>query len=114
MDEALRAFDTEWKTGSRTRAREMAEAYVAAHPELVDKFGDLTIPELVALVDLARKEQVEAERIAIDIWLLVEFEPQRIGGLVDVGGGRTVSIKDVEALAGITPAEGVRRQKQEN
>lgn len=88
MDAEMLAVDTEWKTGDRAVARAMAMAYSGAHPEMRAKYGGLDIPQLVALVDQARERGDEDERISLDVWLLAEFQPQVIGGSIDISGTR--------------------------
>lgn len=90
MDSELEAYDTAWKTtdpASRNAVcQDLADAYVAAHPELQAKYGSLTIPELVALVDIARDAGNEEQRIRLDIWINAAFEFQTIGGVLDNSG----------------------------
>lgn len=87
MDEALIAFDREWKTGDRAVAKTMAKQYVQLNAStLIPRFGAFDIPALVNLVGHYRSQGDEANRILVDMWLLSEFEPQHIGGTIRVGG----------------------------
>lgn len=98
MDPELEEFHKTWveegiaiKSGAqdhtpgekRPRSHELAKAYVAAHPDdetlaFCKQFN--TIPSLVHMVDLARESGDEAARIKVDMWLLVNHDPQFIGG----------------------------------
>ena len=103
MDSDLVAFNNEWATGDRDVARTMASAYVDAHPELADRFGEFSIPALVAMVDSYRESGNEEQRTLIDIWLLHAFYPQVIVGAIDLSGeAQHVGIET-------TPVEGLRR-----
>ncbi len=90
MDAELEAYDQAWKTSTERNAvcQAMADQYVAAHPELAAKYGSLTIPQLVTLVDSARAAGDEEERIRLDIWINAAFEYQQIGGVIDTSGTR--------------------------
>lgn len=92
MNEELTAFKETWEasdaTKDRTEARSLADAYVAAHPDLEARYGGFGIPDLVALIDAARARGDEERRVEIDLWLLHAFEPQRIGGRRDTSGTR--------------------------
>jgi len=83
VSEELAAFEAAWiasnETKDRTEARALADAYVAAHPDLEARYGGFAIPDLVALLDAARARGDEERRVEIDLWLLHAFEPQHIG-----------------------------------
>lgn len=90
MDAALQAYDDAWKNTPRNErnalCQRLADEYVVAHPELRERYGALTIPELVALIDLARESGNEERRIEIDIWINARFEYQQIGGAFSTDG----------------------------
>jgi len=90
MDPELQAYDEAWRnTDKATRnavCQGLADAYVQSHPELKASYGGRTIPELVALLEIAREEGDEERRIQIDIWINAAFEYQTIGGEVDTSG----------------------------
>lgn len=107
MDAELEAYDHAWKTLPKDErnavCQQMADDYVAAHPELVAKYGHLTIPQLVSMVSLAREAGDEASRIEIDIWINAAFEYQSIGGQMDMSGRRRLEVPAINA-------DGDRRQ----
>ena len=89
----IEAFDKEWRHGDRNKAKGMAVAYVNAHrEELARALGRLSLVELVHLVSDLRSQGKDRARVIVDMWLLNEFEPQKIGGSVNVpqrrGNGR--------------------------
>lgn len=106
MDAALTAYDNAWRENAGGNRNEtcqaLADAYVLAHPELERAYGALTIPELVALVDLARAAGNEEKRILLDIWIMAGFEFQRIGGIGSYN-------PDEVPEAAIVP-DGIRRE----
>lgn len=80
MNTDFQAFNSEWNIGDKAVAKQMALDYVAAHENEFLAYKDMTIPELVGLIDAYRAAGNEELRIKIDIWLLHAFEPQQIGG----------------------------------
>lgn len=72
---------------TRDTARAIADEYIAAHPEMADRFGGLDLKQLVDEVSFYRSVGREKDRILADMWLLSNYEPQRIGG------GGTVEVK---------------------
>lgn len=90
VPEALAAYDLAWRTSSiearNAICQQLADDYVLAHPELRDLYGSLTLPELVEQVSFARAAGDEARRIELDIWIMREFEFQKISGAIAVGG----------------------------
>ena len=87
MNAELEAYDRAWnetpKDARNAVCQALADEYVAAHPELAAKYGALSIPELVSLVDLARQMSDVEKRIELDVWIMAAFEFQRIGGYMD-------------------------------
>lgn len=79
-DDLLRAFDAEWRTGDRAVAKQLAIAYVAAHPELRERFRNSDIGEIVSYIDTMRRTNDELSRIEADVYLLALHEPQAITG----------------------------------
>jgi hypothetical protein len=61
-------------------ARELADAYVEAHPELFVSLREMTLEQCVAAVDVFRGAGMETELWNTEAWLLHRFEPQNIGG----------------------------------
>lgn len=90
MDAELQAYDEAWRNTPREARNQvcqaMADDYVAAHPELQLRYIGLTIPECVALLDVAREAGDEAKRIELDIWINAAFEYQQIGGSIATDG----------------------------
>lgn len=78
-------FDYEWRLGHRDKAREIARAYVNARRyELAPILQRYTLEELVREVSALRNAGRHADRIVVDMWLLSEYEPQAIVGVIDV------------------------------
>lgn len=90
MDADLKAYDEAWnntpKEERNALCERLADEYVAKHPELAQKYGALTIPDLVALVDRARENGDDARRIELDIWINHRYEYQNIGGIDGIYG----------------------------
>ena len=90
MDAELQAYDDAWKNTPKDErnalCQRLADEYVTAHPDLQARYGALTIPECVALIDLAREAGNEERRIEIDIWINARFEYQQIGGAFSTDG----------------------------
>ena len=88
MDAELAAYDAMWETTPKaTRnaiAQGMADAYVAAHPELEADLGGFTVPELVGMTSAARKAGNDEQRILLDIYLMAAFENRHLSGAFDV------------------------------
>lgn len=81
MDAKVEEFDREWKTGDRGKAKTLAKAYVAANrAHLLQHLEGLDIPALVAMVTAYRQAGRHEDAKVVDMWLLSEFEPQRITG----------------------------------
>lgn len=87
MKKALEAFELEWRTGDREKAKQMAIDVVNANRAAFEKeFAGLDIPQLVTLLDIARLRGDAFQRNKIDAWLLTEFKPQKIGGTANING----------------------------
>lgn len=90
MDLDLHAYDDTWRITPKSLRNDvcqaLADAYVAAHPELRTRYGGRTVPELVALLEVARESGDEERRIEIDIWINAAFEYQQIGGSISTDG----------------------------
>ena len=90
MDPELLAYDVAWRTTDKATRNDvcqnLADAYVAAHPDLQMRYGGLTIPECVALLEVARDEGDEERRIELDVWINAAFEYQTIGGSISTDG----------------------------
>ena len=68
----LERFDLEWRKGSRTRARDLAIEYIKPrYAQLAPLLAGRGVPELVSLVDQYREVGNEADRIVVDMWLIV-------------------------------------------
>lgn len=85
MDKELEAIrDAEDKTTGdgrdHAKAVELADAYVAAHPEKFAGLDHFDIPLLVQLVSRKRDAGDEQGRWEVEAWLLHKYEPQNIGG----------------------------------
>lgn len=92
----LEAFVEEWARGDRSKAREMARAYVNAHREgLAPVLERLSLVDIVKLID-GYREYGQWDNVAVaEMWLLVNYEPQKINGAVSIGGGQAL----IEAVA---------------
>lgn len=58
----------------------LADAYVAAHPELFTQLADMSIEDCVGAVGVFRAAGMEEDQWRVETWLLSRFEPQNIGG----------------------------------
>ena len=63
------------------KARQLADAYVEAHPDEFEKYHGMDITELVAAVDVYRQAGMLHDMWHVDTWMLHEFEPQQIGAV---------------------------------
>lgn len=83
MNPELQAFKDEWEAGNRWNAVQKAHAYVELHRgEIAPHLERYTREELVDLVSAYRNAGREEDRIVADMWLLTEYDPQRISGIV--------------------------------
>lgn len=93
------AWDKNTGNGRDENARAMADAYVAAHPELFATLANMTLEECVQSLSAFRQaamnpaEMLALKQLGIDpeesqwnveAWLLHRFEPQNIGGPAQV------------------------------
>ncbi|AVO21432.1 hypothetical protein PBI_NILO_34 [Mycobacterium phage Nilo] len=62
------------------QARDLADAFVAAHPELYPGWEDKTVHEAVSAVEILRAAGLEEEAWRAEAWILHRWEPQNIGG----------------------------------
>jgi len=79
----LEQFEKAWAT-DRRKAKEIAINYFASYPVVADGLRPYTLEELVQMVSRYRTEGREDKRIVTDMWLLARFEPQKIGGRLQV------------------------------
>lgn len=85
MNKELEAIKKAWdkNTGNgreEEKTRELADAYVEAHPEQFESMKDMTLEECVQAVSVFRAAGMEEEQWKVEVWLLHHFEPQNIGG----------------------------------
>lgn len=85
MDADLEAVKNAWdkSTGDgrdEARTRELADAYVEAHPDEFASLRELSLEDCVKAVDVFREAGMDTEVARIDVWLWHHFEPQNIGG----------------------------------
>ena len=82
---SLGSWWKEWQEGDRIVARQLAETYVDEHREILEpRFGHMTQEECVALVGVYKKENNPEQILTVKIWVMSEFEPQKIGGKADI------------------------------
>lgn len=82
----LTRFDWEWKHGDRALARELAKEYIFAHREqLAPHLENLTLEDMVKMIDMYREYGREDDRIIVDMWLLTYYDPQKISGAITIG-----------------------------
>lgn len=90
MDPDLQAYDDAWRNTDKSFRNDvcqrLADAYVVAHPELQVRYGGLTIPECVALLEVAREDRNEERRLELDVWINAAFQYQLIGGSISTDG----------------------------
>lgn len=87
MKKAMEAWELEWRTGDKVKAKQMAIDAVNANRAAFEKeFAGLNIPQLVTLLDIARMRGDAFQRNKIDAWLFAEFKPQKIGGTAHING----------------------------
>jgi hypothetical protein len=63
-----------------TSVYELADKYVAAHPEDFKGFDALGMEVIVTALEKARETGDEASEWKFQTWLFHQFEPQNIGG----------------------------------
>lgn len=85
MNAELEAVRESWdkNTGDgrdEAGTRALADAYVAAHPELFTELADMTVEQCAESVSLFRAAGLEESQWRVEVWLLHRFEPQQIGG----------------------------------
>ena len=85
MKQAIADFAKEWREGDRGLAKDMARAYVADNPQQFDVLKEYSRDELVVLLGDYRDAGRDEEQIVVDMWLLSEFEPQKITGAITIG-----------------------------
>ena len=82
-------YEHEWWSGSRERARDIAEELVARYPDAFDVLRPLTQEQVVPLLDACRGERPWSDGVRrkfpereplINVWLLATFPPQNIFG----------------------------------
>jgi hypothetical protein len=61
---------------------ELADAYVAAHPEVFVDMQDFTIDDAVRAVEVFRAAGMDKNEWEAEIWVQHKFGPQVIGGAV--------------------------------
>lgn len=59
---------------------ELADAYVAAHPDDFAGFASLPLEALVKTIDTYRSDGRDDDAMKVQVWLWHHFEPQNIGG----------------------------------
>lgn len=85
-DPDLDEFNEKWANrATRSEAKEIAQRYIQKDLELQSLCVPLSLEELVTLVDIARARGDDEQRIKLDMWLLANFEPQRIVGSMRTG-----------------------------
>ena len=104
MDGSILAFVDEWKSGDRTKARELAREYVDKHSaRLAPLLEPLHRDDIVKLIDAYREHERHVDVAVAEMWLLTKYDPQKISGVLGVGGGPAV--RAVEELLHLTPTE---------
>lgn len=80
--EAIKAVVDPGEGQDLDKARELSDAYVAAHPEEFADFEDMTIEAVVQAVDVFRAAQMPDAQYRAEAWHLHKWLPQNIGGEV--------------------------------
>lgn len=86
-DPELNAIKLAWdkNTGSgreEEQTRELARAYVTAHPERFHDVAPMTLEEAVQAVETFRTAGFENQQWLVETWLLAKVPPQEIGGSI--------------------------------
>ena len=90
--------------GDRSKARELARAYVDIHEaRLAPILEPLDRDGLVLLVDAYRGQGRHMDVAVVEMWLLTKYDPQKITGVLGVGG--KAAVRAVEELLDLTPSE---------
>lgn len=64
-------------------ARELSDAYIAAHPEQFGDFAGMDAAAVAQAVDTFRSAGMDDAVTRAEMWVRSAFEPQQIGGQVD-------------------------------
>lgn len=84
LDAIRDAWDKDTGKGrDAAKARELADAYVAAHPDQFTELATMSLEQCVQAVDVFRAAGMADSQWRAEAWLLHHFEPQTIGGPVD-------------------------------
>jgi hypothetical protein len=95
VEPELVQFDHEWKHGDRGVARGLARAYIGRRrSELAPALEPYSLEDLVQLIDAYRAAGREDDRIIADMWLLTNYDPQRITGTIN----KTLDVNELWAL----------------
>lgn len=62
------------------KARELADQYVADHPDQFEQMADLTLKQCVQAVATFRNANMVDDQWRAEAWILHRFEKQHIGG----------------------------------
>ena len=87
-DKALQAIRDAWDKDvgdgrDDAKARQLADEYVAAHPEYFTELRTKSVHELVRAVEVFREAGMLDEQWRVEVWLLHNYEPQQIGGAAE-------------------------------
>lgn len=86
QDRELRAIKNAWDKsiggGRDEGAREMAKAYVEAHPEKFADMEDMTLEQIINAVETFRNAGMETMQWLAETWLLAKVPRQEIGGTI--------------------------------
>jgi hypothetical protein len=100
MDEYVARFDLEWKHGDKATAREMARVYVEANRATLEPIlSQYSLEGLVGLIDDYRKAGREEDRIIADMWLLSEYQPQKVTGQMAIGSQQMAALVEAQVAA---------------
>lgn len=97
-EDSLLQFDYEWREGDRTKAKEIAKDYInSRRSELTEIFSKYSLDDLVRECEALRIAGRVKDRIIVDMWLMSEYEPQNITGVLNIGSA-DVAIAAAEAI----------------
>lgn len=99
MDPVVKRFDEEWRYGDRDLAKKLAKEFIKArHAALAPALANLTVFDLVELIEFYRSEGDEENRIIADMWLLAA-SPRAVDGPIKITEGPDLRCEHEECVS---------------